>query len=399
MTSWARILGTALCAAALLGGCAGQPVAQQAPTQQLFHDQLFQPASAPIDIDGVFALTPAMRNYVLHEIGHPGNGKDVRRMLFDALYRRDKLQLEYDSALTRNAAQTFEARAGNCLSLAIMTAALARELNLPVQFQQIQVDEVWSRAGNLYFASNHVNLALGRPRSDRNPYTTYSADTANSLTVDFIPVPPKARENATPLSETTIIAMYLNNRAAELLAAGQVDDAYWSARKAAEVDPLFLNAYNTLGVIYQHHGNQDAAEQALRYAQAQAPDNTIYLANLAQTLEAEHKLAEAAPLRARLAQLEPYPPFYFFQQGQEAMKLGDYARARRLFERELERVPDYHEFHFWLAVANYQLGNLRAADKHMKLALDNSTTRGAHDLYAAKLDRIRAYEARQRAKQ
>lgn len=30
----------------------------------------------------------------------------------------------------------------------------------------------------------------------------------------------------------------------------------------------------------------------------------------------------------------------------------------------------------------------------MKLALANSTTRGDHDLYAAKLDRIRAYEAK-----
>ncbi|MTV37682.1 tetratricopeptide repeat protein [Duganella radicis] len=394
MKPWALIL----CAAAILGGCASQPVAPQAPERQLFHDQLFQPPSAPVDTSRVFALSPAMRAYVHNEIGNTGPGKDVRRQLFDALYRRDKLQLEYDSAITRDAAQTFEARAGNCLSLAIMTAALARELNLPVQFQQIQVDEVWSRAGNLYFASNHVNLALGRPRGDRNPYTAYSLDNANSLTVDFIPVPEKARQEATPLTEATIIAMFLNNRAAELLSAGQVDDAYWAARKAAEVDPLFLNAYNTLGVIYQHHGNPEAAEATLRYAHAQAPDNTIFLANLAQTLEGQNKTQEAGVLRARLAVLEPYPPFHFFLQGQEAMKQGDYARARKMFEKELERVPDYHEFHFWLAVANYQLGNLRAADNHMALAMKNSTTRGAHDLYSAKLDKIRAYEAQLRAK-
>ena len=394
MKSWAMLV----CAAALLCGCASERVAPVAPAQQLFHDQLFQPPSAPVDTSSVFALSPAMHTYLQREIGNNSPGKDTRRMLFDALYRRDKLQLEYDSAVTRNAAQTFEARAGNCLSLAIMTAALARELNLPVQFQQIEVDEVWSRAGNLYFASNHVNLSLGRARSERNPYMTYNMDTATALTVDFIPVPPKARDTAKTLSETTIVAMFLNNRAAELLSIGHIDDAYWSARKAAEVDPLFLNAYNTLGVIYQHHGNPDAAEQTLRYAHDQAPNNTIYLANLAQTLESQDKLDEAATLRTRLAQLEPYPPFYFFQQGQEAMKLGDYTRARNMFERELERVPDYHEFHFWLAVANYQLGNLRAADSHMALAMENSTTRGAHDLYAGKLDRLRAYEAQLRAK-
>jgi Flp pilus assembly protein TadD len=398
MKAWARIWCTALCAVVILGGCASQRAARVAPAQQLFHDQLFRPPGAPIDTSQVFATTPAMRDYVRHELGATAPGKDVRRMLFDALYRRDKLQLEYDAAVTRNAAQTFEARAGNCLSLAIMTAALARELEMPVVFNQVQLDEVWSRAGNLYFASNHVNLSLGRPRGNRNPYTAYTMDEANALTVDFIPISPKARDTAKPLDERTVLAMYLNNRAAELLSVGQIDDAYWAVRQAVDVDPLFLNAYNTLGVIYQHHGDADAAEQALRYAHAQAPDNTIYLSNLVQTLEYTNQQAEAAVLRARLVQLEPYPPFHFFHQGQEAMALGDYGRARKLFERELERMPDYHELHFALAVANYQLGNLRAADKHMALAREYSTTRSDHDIYTAKLDRLRAYEARLRAK-
>ncbi|MYM91716.1 tetratricopeptide repeat protein [Rugamonas sp. FT82W] len=383
----------ALCAA-LLCGCAGPSPAPRAAAPMVFHDQLFQPPAVPVDTAHIFALSPAMRDYLSREIGHSLSHKDPRRELFDALYRKDRLQLEYDSAITRDAAQTFAARAGNCLSLAIMTAALARELNLVVQFQQVEVDESWSRAGDLYFASNHVNLALGRQRLSHGE--GYSVDLSNSLTVDFIPIPPKARENAKPLEEQTIVAMYLNNRAAELLAQGKLDEAYWSARKAVEQDPGFLHAYNTLAVVYQHHGNLAEAEQALRYAISQAPANTIVISNLAQALEAQHqpdKQAEAAMLRDRLALLEPEPPFHFFNLGQEAMRAGDYRRARDLFAREVERVPDYHEFHFWLALANYQLGNLGEADVHMVKALANSTTRGDHDLYSAKLDRIRAYEA------
>jgi Tfp pilus assembly protein PilF len=395
MKPWASTL-CAVLATALLGGCASQSLVQRAPPPQLFHDQLFQPPSAPIDTSRVFAVNDDMRAYLRREIGLEQPGKDVRRLLFNALYRKDKLQLEYDSAQTRNASETFKARAGNCLSLAIMTAALARELNLAVQFRQIQVDESWSRAGNLYFASNHVNLSLDKRTT--SSLNGYNLDMSNALTVDFIPIPAKARENAKPLEERNIIAMYLNNRAAEQLSARRIDDAYWLARKATEIDPDFLNAYNTLGVIYQNHGDNAEAEQALRYAHEQAPDNTIFLSNLAQTLESEGKNQEAAALRVRLAQLEPYPPFHFFNLGQDAMRLGDYARARDLFEREVERSPDYHEFHFWLALANYQLGDLRQADAHMARALENSTTRGDHDLYAAKLDRIRAYEAHPRNK-
>ena len=391
MKSWALIL-----CAALLSACAGAP--QRTPPPQVFHDTLFQPPSTPIDTARVFALSPRMQAYLRDEISQ-ASGKDVRRQLFDALYRKDKLQLDYDSALTRNAAETFDARAGNCLSLAIMTAALARELHLTVQFQQIDVEESWSRAGNLYFAANHVNLTMGKPQVDRNPYSGgFNIDLVNPLTVDFIPIPAKARENAKPLEEHTVVAMYLNNRAAEQLAAGKIDDAYWFSHKAAEVDPQFLNAYNTLGVIYMHADHMAEAEQVLRYALSQAPARTVFLSNLIQVLQKQDKLDEAAALQVRLAQLEPHPPFHFFQLGQEAMRLGDYPRARRMFEREIERVPDYHEFHFWLALANYQMGDVRAADAAMARALANSTTRGDHALYAAKLDRIRAYDAHAPAK-
>jgi tetratricopeptide (TPR) repeat protein len=395
MKPWASTL-CAVLATALLGGCASQSVARRAPPPQLFHDQLFQPPSEPVDTSRVFAVSDDMRTYLQREISPDQPGKDVRKTLFNALYRKDKLQLEYDSAQTRNAAETFNARAGNCLSLAIMTAALARELRIEVQFRQVQMEESWSRAGNLYFASNHVNLALNKRSSAFS--NGFNVDLTDALTVDFIPIPARAREAARPLEDRNIVAMYLNNRAAEQLSAHRVDDAYWLARKATEVDPDFLNAYNTLGVIYQNHGDNAEAEQALRYAHAQAPDNTIFLSNLAQTLENQGKNQEAAALRERLAQLEPYPPFHFFNLGQEAMKLGDYRRARDLFEREIERAPDYHEFHFWLALADYELGDLRQADRHMARALENSTTRGDHDLYAAKLDRIRAYEAHPRNK-
>ena len=51
--------------------------------------------------------------------------------------------------MTRNAAEAFDARSGNCLSLVIMTAAFAKELGLPVRYQNVFVDEAWSRSGDL----------------------------------------------------------------------------------------------------------------------------------------------------------------------------------------------------------------------------------------------------------
>jgi hypothetical protein len=47
--------------------------------------------------------------------------------------------------------------------------------------------------------------------------------------------------------------------------------------------------------------------------------------------------------------------------------------------------------HFWLGLADWHLGDLVQARRQLELAIDNSTTRGQHDLYAAKLEWLQAH--------
>jgi hypothetical protein len=366
----------------LLSGCASAP---QAPAPPLFDDTRFAQPSQRISADEVFALTDAMRNYVKHDIGQQLRMKGAQRGLIDALYNRGELKLEYDSAVTRNAAEAFEARTGNCLSLVIMTAALAKEVGLPVRFQSVYVPETWSRSGNLYFSSGHVNLAIGkRPVEARAVF-----DFAEYVTIDFLTPREMRGVHTQVIDEDTIVAMYLNNRAAESLAQGRVDDAYWWARAAVEHMPTFLTPYNTLGVIYSVHGDAQRAADVLRYVVSVEPGNRQAMANLVPVLERLGRTQEAQELAQRLARLEPQPPFHYFNQGVAAMHARDYARAKSLFQQEVDRAAYYHEFHFWLALANLGLGDDKEARKHLAVALDNSTTRFDRDLYAAKLAHLK----------
>ena len=98
-------------------------------------------------------------------------------------------------------------------------------------------------------------------------------------------------------------------------------------------------------------------------------------------------------LRRRLLALQPQPPFHYFNLGKAAMARQDYAGAIALFSREIARDPYYHEFHFWLAQAYARLGKLAQAGQQLQLAMDNSTTRSEHGLYAAKLQRLRGTTA------
>ncbi len=384
----ATFLALALLVPVLLSGCATAP-RPEAPPVALFADHLFGPSTATLTEEQIFGLTPAMRDYA-REVQRHRRGREVRRALFEALYQRDGLQLEYDSAMTRTASQAFEARQGNCLSLVIMTAALANELNIPVVFQDVPVDAAWSRSGDLYFNSGHVNLKLGRALRE----SVSSYDSASYMVVDFQPQPDGKLPEGTAIGRHTVVAMFMNNRAAEALARDRFDDAYWWARQAVAADPALLYAYNTLAIVYRRHGDAALAERTLRWALERQPKSTMVLNNLAQLMEAAGRKDEAAVLRERLARLQPETPFHYFNLGRKAMEMGDYRRARLLFERELQRDADYHEFHAWLAAALWQLGDYRRADQHMKKAMAGSTTRADHALYAAKLDRLRAHAAR-----
>jgi tetratricopeptide (TPR) repeat protein len=372
---------------AALGGCASAPPPPPVP-DELFADHLFGTPPSPITENDIFALTPAMQAYT-REVQRHRRGREIRNALFEALYRRDGLQLEYDSAMTRTAAQAFEARQGNCLSLVIMTAALASELNIPVVFQDMPADEAWSRSGDLYFNSGHVNLKLGR--IFRDTMNTY--DSASYLVVDFLPPPDGRIKEGNVIGRQTVVAMFMNNRAAEALAGNRFEEAYWWARRAIVADPALLYPYNTLAVVYRRHGDAAMSERTLRWALAREPDSTMALSNLAQLLDAAGHTDEARVVRDKLARLQPVTPFYYFNLGKTAMQLGDYRRARILFERELQRDPNYHEFHAWLAAADFYLGDMAGANEHMKKAMAASTTRDDYALYSAKLDRLRAYQS------
>jgi tetratricopeptide (TPR) repeat protein len=96
-------------------------------------------------------------------------------------------------------------------------------------------------------------------------------------------------------------------------------------------------------------------------------------------------IAEADAFQQRLALIEREAPFAHFDQGVAAAKAGRYAEARDHLLREMRRDPDYHEFHFWLALSLYGLGDVEQARKHLDLAMRNSTTVRERAIYAAKL--------------
>jgi tetratricopeptide (TPR) repeat protein len=376
----------AVAAACVIGACASTS-SPHGDARALFDDGLFHPPSARPDTTSVFALDADMQRYLSGPIATKARQVGAQRALYDTLYAGGKeLRVDFDASATRTAADTFHTRSGNCLSLVLLTAAFAKALDLTVNFQSPDVDEVWSRRGGFTIRNGHVNVTLG-PRRLVFPQRMPTSE----LTIDFVPADQLQGLHMRPVSEATLLAMYMNNRAVEALTSGQLDDAYWWVREGLLADPAFAGALNTLGVVYLRRDAPMQAERALRRVLERDDGNTLALSNLAQVLDRRSRPAEAAAVRAQLKALEPHAAYEYFDRGLVAARDGDWAQARDLFEREVRRPNFDPTVNHWLAVAEYRLGHVEAARRQLEQAVKSGATPDERALYGAKLEWLRRH--------
>jgi Tfp pilus assembly protein PilF len=371
---------------ALLAGCAAAPPAGLPPG--LLNDALFGHPAPPPDAPAVFSLSPAMLHEVQALLARTPRAADRPRALLDALRAIDGLKLDYDASFTRNAAQAHAARAGNCLSLVVMTAALARAMGLEVGFQATHSGEAISREADLILRTGHVNLVLGAER--RTGTFDGSAMARNDVrwVVDFMPAELLRGQRMDRIDERRVLAMFMNNRAVETLIEQRPAEAYAWVREALRQDAAYAAAVNTLGVVYQRAGHLAAAAAAFEQALVHDVRHVAAISNLVPVLRALGRQVEAARWAERLVALEPYPPGHFLVQGQVAMAERQYRLARRLFQQELAQAGPSHDVHFWLAQAHWALGEAGQARTHLQAAMAWSANPSQQARYAAKLQAL-----------
>ncbi len=381
-----RRLPGALCVA-WLAGCASLA---PAPPEALLHDHLFDQPPRPADADAVLALSPPMLAHLQALRSQVGRPADLPLALGESLYKPGGLQLDYDASVTRNAAQAFAARSGNCLSLVVMTAAMAGALGVEVGFQEVQSGDLFRREGDLTLRTGHVNLVLGE-RARAQAWRHVNPELVRrQLVIDFLPQETARGLPAVPITPQRVLAMFMNNRAVESLLAQQPATAYAWAREALHADPGFAAAYNTLGVVYQRGGH--LAQAAAVYERVLALDDrqVAAMGNLAQVRHGQGREAEALAWEQRRQALEPVAPFHFLMLGQAALAAQDWPGARQHFLRELRSQPDSHAAWFGLARVHLALGEPLQAEQALRRALAASATAGEQARYAGKLDALKA---------
>lgn len=328
------------------------------------------------------AVPPEVRALLQEQVmAHTTTSEERVQRLVDLVFHPSQVGsiaepgLEYDLGATLTVADTWRERRANCLSFTLLFVALAREIGLEAQMQEVGQVAIWYEDQGLIFNAGHVNVGM----TIRGRKATLDLD--SNVLYD--------RSGPKAISDQRAIAHFYNNRGAQRLGEHDYAGARAYFEAALRMDPKFVLSWNNLGVLEARVGNPLIAARDLETALAINDHHLPALQNAAALYQSMGDTARVARMQARLERVRRRDPFFQFMQGNIAERNGDYTQAVRYYKEAVRLYGSAHQFHFGLARAYFLAGDDRLAEREMTLARNLGGTDAWRSTYQGKLDAIR----------
>ncbi len=289
---------------------------------------------------------------------------------------------------TLNATNAFQTQSGNCMSLAILTTALAESVGLDVAYQRVNVAPVYRRYANVMTLSTHVRTHLfAEEEDDANEIVVLRS----KIIIDYYPQRSNIRGDM--ISDGEFFAMYYRNLASDAIISGELDEAYKLMRQALDVAPTDPENLNTLAVLLNKMGHSEKAFELYAYAINEQQTALNLLSNYAQLLTKHGRIGEAQAIQASMQYVEDDNPYRWLDNAEYRIARGQHLMARRMLERTLENAPYLHEAYFALAKSYYLTQEVEKADAALKRAAELAYLPETERLYEQKRSVLSLTEA------
>jgi tetratricopeptide (TPR) repeat protein len=311
----------------------------------------------PEDLPGVvvpFEITDDVRA-ALRRLRGPVTGGEDHKVTQLIGFIFDDLGLKYSLTPTRNAAETFRTKHGNCLSFVNLFVGLARDVGLNPFYVEVIDYQTWNHREGMVISQGHIVAGM------------YLASKLE--TYDFLPYRPKAYKQFKPIDDLTAVAHFYNNLGAEALLAGDLKLAIQLLGVANQIAPRFEKSLNNLGVCTARSGDYHGALALYRKGLQVDPSNTMILTNMSRAYQLLGQGDEATRLLAQVEASNTTNPFFFVYQGDMALARGDTQKALDYMVRALRLDSEVPEVHVGLMKVYLALGDLEKARHYLERAL------------------------------
>lgn len=365
----------------LLGGCVGikhSPSIEVPPPS--FESDLFSDPPSISAVADIYRLSDEQQAMFMAYFEHPSRQRiPAHERIYDYLEAVTTNFTYHGDTLTASAA--LKASSGNCLSLAILTTALAKLVGVDTGYQLVDSTPVFESHNNVIYKGLHVRTklydAVWQPQEG---FVTLSRP---GLLVDYFPS--DGDRFISNISEAEYTAMYYNNLAGDAISKEDYSAAFWLLRKSLELAPENASMINSMAIVYRHAGDLAKSEEIYQYGIKYLPDKVSLLRNYRILLRQQGRHGEVEEINKTLAKLEDTNPFDWLHAGQGAYDNGDFTDAVFFYKKAVKIAPYLHESYAGLAKAYYRLGNRSGTKRELKNAQKYSNQRSTQSLYEAKL--------------
>lgn len=280
--------------------------------------------------------------------------------------------------------------AGNCLSLANLTTALARLAGIEVRYQLMYDIPIYEQQGSMILRGLHIRSLLYDPLPNVDPLIGMIVKgpiERAGVIIDYFPT--ERGLFVRNVDESEFSAMFYRNMAVEAMTKYDYATAYWYNQKSLEYAPDNIDAINMLAVLHRRAGDDETAEEVYQYGISLEPDQTELLKNYRMLLNDQGRGSEAMEIGTIISRLGDESPFSHWFLAEEAYAQANYVDALVYYKKAVRVAPYFHEGYFGIAKSQYQLGNNTAAGRALRRAVKKATEPRDRVIYEAKLTALK----------
>ncbi len=273
-------------------------------------------------------------------------------------------------------------KTGNCVSLALVVAALAQEVKVEVAYRTSYSEPMIGFREDLALSANHVQSYLLAPK--QHPQDKLSD--RDALVIDYLK-DPLDRVGELFAAERFWAVVY-NNLAADALFAKKTEKAFWLSQKALQYDPHYSPSINLIAVIYRQQGDLSSSQQWFEYGLKQPKNSVLIVGNYLKLAEQMQDEALEQRLRKMIDVAEDDNPYAWYYLAEQFRQRGELSQAVKFYQKLVDVAPYLHHVNVELAKLYVQLGQQQQAEAVLKQGEQYAYDESSRLRYASKINLI-----------
>ena len=290
-------------------------------------------SSSPDQIENLFFISPAAKEWVKGYFTQ--KDKHARaKALVDWMLDDSGLGLEYQLGANLNPQQALNQRQGNCLSFTMLLVTLANELDVELQYNDVDIPSAWGQdenAGLVFY--RHVNAV-------------YKSNTLSQV----FDLAMEDYDSAFPqrvISQQAAAAMFHANLGIDALKKENYKLALHHSKLSVSMDPDNSYLWINLGVVIKRSGDLALAERIFKTSLKINDFNSLASSNLERLYREQGRTRLANAFQKRAERARANNPYVQFKRAKEQFGQQNYKVARRHINRAIRLHnldPNFFEF-------------------------------------------------------